>query len=470
MSGNESIDAAHYDQVTTWPRDELQADIVHIGFGAFHRGHQAVYTDLTTHWGIFEINLFGDAQLIENLNAQNGLFSVVETSASQSTSRLVRSVTGGIHTPVDGIAAAIQKLTEPQVKIVSLTITEKGYCLDSQTRSLDLTNGLIKHDLQNPDAPQSAIGLIVCALQQRKAAGLAAFSVLSCDNLPDNGHLTRNAVLGFARQLDQPLAQWIEENVSFPGTMVDRIVPAMTESQFALLETKTGYADPCGIVCESFRQWVIEDNFVRGRPEWDKAGAMFVSNVQPYEEMKLLAGYEFIWQCMEDADFRSITRQLMINEQARTLNPDLNIDAQEYADLLIERFSNRNVAHRTGQIAMDGSQKLPQRALTPWLKLHQQKQNNAVLSLLVAGWLHYVIDAVEKSQSVADPMNDQLQALIKEQQDAWQQALALLHLSAIFGDLSNHQPFINEIKIAFANIKNKGIKATISQLLSDEQK
>lgn len=153
MSGNESIDAAHYDQVTT-ARGGLQADIVHIGFGAFHRGHQAVYTDLTnqlsdTHWGIFEINLFGDAQLIENLNAQNGLFSVVETSASQSTSRLVRSVTGGIHTPVDGIAAAIQKLTEPQVKIVSLTITEKGYCLDSQTRSLDLTNGLIKHDLQN---------------------------------------------------------------------------------------------------------------------------------------------------------------------------------------------------------------------------------------------------------------------------------------------------------------------------------
>ena len=173
---------------------------------------------------------------------------------------------------------------------------------------------------------------------------------------------------------------------------------------------------------------------------------------------------------MEDADFRSITRQLMINEQARTLNPDLNIDAQEYADLLIERFSNRNVAHRTWQIAMDGSQKLPQRALTPWLKLHQQKQNNAVLSLLVAGWLHYVIEAVEKSQSVADPMNEQFQALIKEQQDAWQQALALLHLSAIFGDLSNHQPFINEIKIAFANIKNKGIKATISQLLSDEQK
>lgn len=156
--------------------------------------------------------------------------------------------------------------------------------------------------------------------------------------------------------------------------MVDRIVPAMTESQFALLETKTGYADPCGIVCESFRQWVIEDNFVRGRPEWDKVSAMFVSNVQPYEEMKLrmlngshsflayngsLAGYEFIWQCMEDANFRSITRQLMINEQARTLNPDLNINIREYADLLIERFSNRNVAHRTGQIAMDGSQKLP---------------------------------------------------------------------------------------------------------------
>ena len=473
-----------------YDRNNLAPRIVHLGFGAFHRAHQGVYADIlaTKHfsdWGYYEVNLIGGEQQIADLQQQDNLYTVAEMSADAWTARVVGVVKKALHVQIDGLETVLAAMCEPQIAIVSLTITEKGYFHSPATGQLMLDHPMVVADVQNPHQPKTATGVIVEALARRKAAGLPAFTVMSCDNMPENGHVMRDVVTSYAQAIDVKLAQWIEDNVTFPSTMVDRIVPAVTEDTLAKIEQLTGVRDAAGVACEPFRQWVIEDNFVAGRPEWEKAGAELVSDVLPYEEMKLrmlngghsflayngsLAGYEFIWQCMEDADFRSITRQLMINEQARTLNPDLNIDAQEYADLLIERFSNRNVAHRTGQIAMDGSQKLPQRALTPWLKLHQQKQNNAVLSLLVAGWLHYVIEAVEKSQSVADPMNDQFQALIKEQQDAWQQALALLHLSAIFGDLSNHQPFINEIKIAFANIKNKGIKATISQLLSDEQK
>ncbi len=486
MSGKENITTARYDAATSYPREDLQADIIHIGFGAFHRGHQAIYSDLANQvsekaWGIFEINLFGTADLVNTLNHQEGLFSVLETSSSANTSRLVRSVIGGIHTPASGIEAAIEKLLEPQVKIVSLTITEKGYCIDPQTRALDFSNPLIIKDLENLQQPTSAIALIVCALQRRKDLGLPPFSVLSCDNIPDNGHLTRNAITGFATRFSAELGKWIEEKVTFPGTMVDRIVPAMTEQQFAMLQEKTGYADPCGIVCEDFRQWVIEDNFVRGRPDWDKAGAMFVADVQPYEEMKLrmlngshsflayngsLAGYEFIYQCMEDPQFRAATRLLMIDEQAQTLNPQLNISLDNYADLLIERFSNRNVKHRTAQIAMDGSQKLPQRALTPWKILHQQNKNSHALSILIAGWLHYVIKNIDDNQNISDPLLPQFIEAISGQHSAWQQALSLLQIESIFGKLNNDTDFVEEIKNTFTRIDSLGIEETIAHLLS----
>ncbi|MEO3990189.1 mannitol dehydrogenase family protein [Pseudocitrobacter cyperus] len=485
-----SIKTAYYDSATTYSRENLQTDIVHIGFGAFHRGHQAVYTDLANQqiavpWGIFEINLFGESNLINELNNQHGLFSVLETSATAHTSRQVRSVIGGIHTPEQGIGAAIARLLEPQVKIVSLTITEKGYCIDPQTRQLDDANPLIAGDLQTPHNPRSAIGLITFALQRRKALGLQPFSVLSCDNIPDNGHLTRNAIIGFAMRLDTELAQWIEANVTFPGTMVDRIVPAMTEAQFTMLQEKTGYADPCGIVCEDFRQWVIEDNFVRGRPEWDLAGAMFVSDVQPYEEMKLrmlngshsflayngsLAGYEFIYQCMEDPEFYAITRQLMVDEQAQTLNPTLDIDLRQYAELLLTRFSNRNVKHRTAQIAMDGSQKLPQRAITPWLQLERKNIANPVLSLLIAGWLYYVISNIENNSELTDPLLPVFREAIAHQQTGWQKALALLNTNSIFGDLAENIAFINKIELAFNKIAASGIKQTIKEITSGNHK
>nr|WP_246201524.1 mannitol dehydrogenase family protein [Budvicia diplopodorum] len=477
---------ANHSLKTTYPQSELETNIVHIGFGAFHRGHQAVYNDLTNEitgkrWGIFEINMFGSAELIDALNAQNCMFTVVEKSAGSTNSRRVRTITGALHTPDSGIQAAVDKLTEPQVKIVSLTITEKGYCTDPQSRKLDLANPLIAHDLTNSQHPQSAIGLIVEALRIRRQRQLRPFSVLSCDNIPENGHLTKGAIIKFANQLDPMLALWIEQNVTFPNTMVDRIVPAMTAEQFEVIKAETGYADPCGVVCEDFRQWAIEDNFIAGRPDWDRAGAMFVSDVVPYEEMKLrmlngshsflayngsLAGYEFIYQCMEDPVFKAAVHYLMIEEQAKSLNPNLAVDVNQYAQLLIERFSNPNIKHKTGQIAMDGSQKLPQRAVDPYFTLQARGIRGIALATLIAGWLHYVINAVSQGQSVSDPLGNQFYSLIKSHSSPWEQALSLLQISSIFGtQAKDNADFLNDVQQAFTHIESDGVAATINHLL-----
>ncbi len=474
---------------TTYDRQALKADIVHIGLGAFHRGHQAVYTDLCNEsmeqrWGIFGINMFGSAELVDELNARECLFSVVEKSATSTTCRQVRSMAGALHTPASGIQAAIDKLAEPQVKIVSLTITEKGYCTDPQSRRLDLGNPLIHHDVTSPRTPQSAIGLLVEALRIRRERKLLPFSVLSCDNIPENGLLTRHAVLDFARQIDSDLAEWIESNVTFPGTMVDRIVPAMTAEQFAVIEDEMGYADPCGVVCEDFRQWVIEDNFVAGRPEWDKAGAMFVSDVLPYEEMKLrmlngshsflayngsLAGYEFIYQCMADPVLNAAVFHLMVEEQAKSLNPALNLDVEQYARLLVARFSNPHIKHRTSQIAMDGSQKLPQRAIDPWRTLQARKVKGTALAVLIAGWLHYIIGAVSRGQAIADPLNAEFHARVSQFDSSWKQAHALLQIESIFGTLAcDNTSFLHEIRLAFLTIESEGVRDAIKNLLLQE--
>ncbi|WP_163131928.1 mannitol dehydrogenase family protein [Agarivorans sp. Alg241-V36] len=474
-----------FNEVTKYDREQLSTKIVHIGFGAFHRGHQAVYNDLTNQasgelWGICEVNMFGSEDLIANLVNQDCLFSVVEKSKDTTTSRLVRTVSEAIHTPATGIAAAIAKIAEPQVAIVSLTITEKGYCVDPQSGQLDEANALIQHDLANPQQPQSALGLITEALRVRRDNGLAAISVLSCDNIPENGHLTKNALLAYAAKLDKELAAWIKQNVSFPSTMVDRICPAMTQEAFAAIEAEVGYADPCGVVCEDFRQWVIEDNFVAGRPDWDLAGAMFVADVLPYEEMKLrmlngshsflayngaLAGYEYIYQCMQDPTFKAATLKLMTQEQAKSLSPSLNVDLPEYANLLIARFSNANVKHKTAQIAMDGSQKLPQRAVDPLLHLQKAGLKVTCLPVLIAGWMHSVIRAVKQGEQIVDPLAEQFKQIVEGNAEPLAQAKLLLSINKIFGTLGNdNDKFSQQVLSAFVSIEEYGIESVIDSI------
>ncbi|MCO4157460.1 mannitol dehydrogenase family protein [Citrobacter amalonaticus] len=468
-----------------YDRNRLIPRIVHLGFGAFHRAHQGVYTDIlaaehNSDWGYCEVNLIGGEQQIADLKQQDNLYTVAEMSADAWTARVVGVVKKALHAQVDGLESVLAAMCEPQVAIVSLTITEKGYCHSPATGQLMLDHPMIAADLQNPHQPKSAPGVVVEALARRKAAGLAAFTVMSCDNMPENGHVMRNVVTAYARAVDAELATWIEQHVTFPSTMVDRIVPAVTADTLDKIENLTGVRDPAGVACEPFRQWVIEDNFVAGRPQWEKAGAELVSDVIPFEEMKLrmlngshsflaylgyLAGYQHINDCMGDENYRVAARALMLNEQAPTLKVQ-GVDLTRYADLLIERYSNPALRHRTWQIAMDGSQKLPQRMLDSvrWHLAHNSRFD--LLALGVAGWMRYVggVDEQGNAIEVNDPLLPVIQQAVQNSAEGESRVEALLAIEAIFGnELPQVALFTQAVKEAYQTLLAEGAKATVAK-------
>lgn len=344
-----------------------------------------------------------------------------------------------------------------------------------------LDHPFIVADLQNPHQPKSASGVVVEALARRKAAGLPAFSVMSCDNMPENGHVMRNVTCAYARAVDGELADWIEANVTFPSTMVDRIVPAVTPDTLDKIEQLTGVRDPAAVACEPFRQWVIEDNFVAGRPEWEKAGAELVSDVIPFEEMKLrmlngshsflaylgyLAGYPHINDCMEDENYRLAAHALMLNEQAPTLKVK-GVDLGRYADLLIARYSNPALRHRTWQIAMDGSQKLPQRLLDPVARHIADGSDYRHLALGVAGWMRYVSGTDEQGNKidVRDPLAETFAAIYAKHGLSVAVVDELLAIESIFGnELPKQQGFVDAVKRAYQQLLDVGARQAVAAL------
>lgn len=477
---------AHVQQ-PSYDRTQLRSRIVHFGFGAFHRAHQALLTNRVLNakggdWGICEISLFSGDVLMSQLRAQDHLFTVLEKGAEGNQPIIIGAVNECLNAKLDSLAAIIEKFCEPQVAIVSLTITEKGYCIDPATGKLDMQNARIIHDLENPAEPHSAPGILVEALHRRRERGLPAFTVLSCDNIPDNGHVVKNAVLGMAQKRSPELAAWIDEQVSFPGTMVDRIVPAATDASLAEITQALGVEDPCAISCEPFIQWVVEDNFVAGRPEWEVAGVQMVQDVLPWEQMKLrmlngshsflaylgyLAGYAHIIECMEDASFRAAARRLMLEEQAPTLRIT-DVDLTAYADSLIDRFTNPALQHRTWQIAMDGSQKLPQRMLEG-IRVHLERGSAwPLLALGVAGWLRYVSGTDERGNAidVRDPLSDKIRTAVEASSDA-DRVNALVALSEVFGDaLAQNAVFVEAVNQAYQRIVRRGARQAVIETLN----
>ncbi|BBT91526.1 fructuronate reductase [Enterobacter cloacae] len=473
-------------QQPRYDRQQLRSRIVHFGFGAFHRAHQALLTNRVLNekggdWGICEISLFSGDVLMSQLRAQDHLFTVLEKGAEGNQAIVVGAVHECLNAKLDSLAAIIEKFCEPQVAIVSLTITEKGYCIDPATGKLDMHNTRILHDLENPTEPHSAPGILVEALHRRRERGLPPFTVLSCDNIPDNGHVVKNAVLGMAQKRSAELAGWIDAHVSFPGTMVDRIVPAATETSLAEITQELGVEDPCAISCEPFIQWVVEDNFVAGRPEWEAAGVQMVKDVLPWEQMKLrmlngshsflaylgyLAGYAHINECMEDASFREAARRVMLNEQAPTLRIT-DVDLTAYADSLIDRFANPALQHRTWQIAMDGSQKLPQRMLDG-IRVHLERKSAwPLLALGVAGWIRYVSGTDERGDAidVRDPLSDKIQSLVKASSEV-ERVNALLTLSEVFGqDLPHNSVFVDAVNEAYQRLTRDGARQAVIETL-----
>ena len=477
----EGVDTPSYDRARLRPRH------VHLGFGAFARAHWMGYHQdyLNAHpesdWGVTVTDLKFNADRFGPLEANDNLYSVLEYSDTVDHLRVIGTILGTAHPERNGLDGFFAPYLEPDLAIVSLTVTEKGYCLAGG--ELDTANPEIIHDLANRHEPQTAIGALVEALYRRRDKGLDGFTILSLDNLPSNGVTCRKAVMSYAEKVDPDLAKWIETNVTFPCSMVDRIVPALTDESRALLRERLGFDDPNGIVGEPFRQWVIEDNFVKGRPDWDEVGAQFAKDVEPFENMKLrmlngthstmaylgyLSGYETIAETIADSDFKQLIIAMMTEEIAPTIEVDA--DLMDYRDALIHRYSNAMLKHRTWQIAMDGSQKLPQRLLNTVRDRYASGASVTRLALGVAGWMAYATGADETGSAidVRDPMSEKLVALGKAAgRDAHAVAAGYFALSEIFGtDLSTNEAFRAEVTGHLESLFANGARATVQKLVA----
>jgi fructuronate reductase len=443
-------------------RGLVRTGIVHLGIGAFHRAHQAVYTDSVlasgdNRWGILGVSLrSGDTR--DALEQQDGLYTVATRDGSGDSFRVIGSI-GKVLVAPENPEAVLAAMIDPEIRIVSLTVTEKGYCYSPASASLDERHADIVHDLANPATPRSAIGFIVEALARRRANGTEPFTLLSCDNLPANGETLRRVVTRFAELRDAGLGRFIRDTVAFPSTMVDRIVPATTDADRAIVAKATGLLDAWPIMTEPFTQWVVENHFPSGRPAWEKFGVTFVDNVDAFELMKLrllngshstlaylgyLAGHETVSDVMEAEGFNAFIEAMMDEEITPTLPPLPEFDLDAYKVQLRERFRNPALRHRTWQIAMDGSQKLPQRLLNTIRKRLEQKQPFDRLALGVAGWMRYAtaLDENGKQIDVRDPLSQEFKQRTAGKTTASELLDAYLGMEEIFGvDLPNSQKF-----------------------------
>ena len=460
--------------------------IVHLGLGAFARAHLALYTEDTAApgdalaWGILGASLQRPDQR-DLLAPQDCLYTAVERGPEGATTRIVTCLTGVLVAPEDP-QAVLTAMSNGSTRIVTLTITEKGYCHDPATGRLNLAHPTIAHDLAHPHAPRGAIGFLVEALRRRREAGLRPFTVLCCDNLPANGHVVARLVEAFAAERDPSLAAWIAAEGRFPCSMVDRIVPATTPADVAEMARLTGLEDAAPVIHEPFRQWVIEDRFVDGaRPRWEAGGAQFVSEVEPFEHMKLrllngahsalaylgyLGGHETIADTIADPGYAAFVERLWREEIVPVVPPPPGTDLLAYVADLKTRFANPAIRHRTWQIAMDGSQKLPQRLLGTIRERLARDLPIPCLALVIAGWIRYVggVDENGAVIDVRDPLAETLrtvQAGHPENPEA--RVIAVLELVPIFGaDLPAHRGFATAVVAAYRTLLARGAAAAVA--------
>lgn len=464
-----------------------EVGIVHLGPGAFFRSFCATYTAeamkaLGGNWGICGVSLRNPA-VRDQLLPQDYAYTSVTLTPEGPQHDVIEVIDRILVAPEDP-NAVLDAMAAPTVKIVSMTITEKGYCHNPSTGQLRLNDPDIIHDLQTPDAPRTAIGFLVHALARRRAKGQAAFTVLSCDNLPDNGALTRRVVLAFANALSPDLAQWIDTHARFPSTMVDRITPATTDADIAALADRTGYLDTACVMHEPFRQWVVEDDFVDDdRPAWDVAGAQFVTDVAAFEAMKLrclngahstlaylgyLAGYDTIAQTVSDPHFAALLDRMWATEVIPTIPPPENTDLIAYCASLKARFLNPAIQHRTWQIAADGSQKVPQRLLATIADCLGAGRPFPCLALGVAGWMRYVqgVDEQGNAIDVRDPLGDRLQSSANAATD---KVAALLAEQDVFdAALAGNPDFVAAITAAYALLVTQGAQVAVQSQSVEE--
>ena len=447
----------------TYDRSSITTGIVHVGVGGFHRSHEAFYTDLllesgdVAKWGICGVGLReSDRKMAAILKQQDYLYTlIVKHPDGNIETKVIGSIVDFL-IGCDDPTAVIDRMAAPETKIVSLTITEGGYNVDPATGDFDLANPDAQHDVDHPSQPRLLFGFLTAALKKRRDNGLPAFTVQSCDNIQHNGDLTRKMLVGFARLQDAQLADWIEKEVCFPNAMVDRITPVTTDADIDFLKTEFNVDDQWPVMCEPFCQWVIEDNFSDGRPEWEKVGAQFVADVKPYEEMKLrllnaghsvlgilgsVFGYQSIDECVADDLFSQYLRQFFDVEATPVLDAVEGIDLDDYKATLIERFGNPSIRDNLARICLESSSKLPV-FLIPTIRENLASGGSIqYAALVIATWCYYSdkhTDRHGQPLDVTDALKDELHAAAKA---TGEDSLSFLKIKSVFGDLATDDRF-----------------------------
>lgn len=466
-----------------YDRSAVRVGIVHLGVGAFHRAHQAVYTDDVLaggdlRWGICGVSL-RRPKMRDALSAQDGLYTLAIRSDRQPDRlRVIGSLTKMLFAPASPFDV-VQELARPSVAIVTLTVTEKGYCRNASTGELDDRHPDIAHDLANPVSPRSSIGLLAAAISARQARGVKPLALLSCDNLSGNGKGLRQGLSTYIRQVFPHLESYFDSEVACPNSVVDRIAPEVSDVDRAVIATTLGLTDQEPVVTEEFTQWIIEEDFRAGRPQWDAAGARFVASTEPFEIIKLrlvngshsaiaylgyLSGYETIAEALADPAIMSFARGIMADTVVTLRSFSVGSDVDEYGAAALERFASRSQRHRTWQVAMDGSQKLPARVLATMRDRLAQGLSVDRHALAVAAWMRYVagIDEQGRPIDVRDPLATELAQTVRNAGSNRQKLVALLlDEERIFDpDLARHPRFREPIAAALDHLWGQGARAT----------
>ena len=465
--------------------------IMHFGPGAFFRSFVASLIDEVNQkdveqWGIIAVSLNSESTF-NKLAGQDLVFNALSMSKTKIRAQKLSSISDFFVAKKDG-QSVLDALSDEQIEIVSLTITEKGYYYNPGNKELDFGNQNIIDDLGNLENPQTAVGFLVAGLRNRYLMGKAPFTILSCDNLPNNGAVVQKIVLDFAQKIDPDLANWISKEVCFPSSMVDRITPATKEQDIVNFANEYGVYDPALVVHEEFFQWVIEDKFCSERPKFELAGIRMVSNVELHEKMKLrclngthsalaylgyLAGFTTIAECVSDDSIVNYIQYLWQKEIIPTLETPEGENLNDYCSNLLERYQNPAIEHRTWQIAMDGSQKLPQRILETVCDLLQHQKNFQGLALAIAGWIKYVtgIDLNGETIDVRDPLANDFAILAKKSKTSEQYVDTLLDQSKVFPEnLSGSSAFRTEIQNSYKRLEQYGSLVSVKKLMSDLEK
>lgn len=486
------LDNAHLPDITSaskpdYDRSELVCGIVHFGVGGFHRAHEAVYVDTLIDsdpsarvWAICGVGVLpGDVRMRDALIPQDGLYTLTLKHADGNAEvSVIGSIADYLHAPADP-EAVIERLAAPSTRIVSLTITEGGYNFSAATGEFDFANPVVVADLQPGAVPVTTFGLVIAALARRRDRGLPSFTLMSCDNIPGNGDVARRMFTAFAARKDPSLADWMAEHTCFPNSMVDRITPATTPELADEVLRRTGIVDRWPVVSEPFTQWVLEDSFSDGRPDFEAAGVQVVSDVGPYELMKLrllnashqalcyfgyLMGYRLVHEAAQDPLIRRLLLGYMNDEGRRTLLPLPGVDLDSYIDTLIDRFSNPSIADTIARLCQYSSDRIPK-----WLLpvVHHQLAVGGDVTLaaaVVASWTRYAegVDEVGEPIDVIDPLADSLVPLAIRSRN---EPLAFVQNRELFGDLADQNRFVRPYLWTLESLRRNGARETLKQLL-----